>query len=56
MSYNARSRASSSAKIAYHFFGSTLVGICPDLANALAFGTDGEEAVIKASQQQMMFI
>lgn len=37
----------------YHFFASTLVGICPPLANALAFGTDGEEAVIKAFKQQM---
>lgn len=37
----------------YHFFASSLVGICPTLANALAFGTDGEEAVVKAFKQQM---
>ena len=37
----------------YHFFASTLVGICPPLFNALVFGTDGEEAVIKAFKQQM---
>ena len=37
----------------YHFFASTLVGICPTLANTLAFGTDGEEAIVKAFKQQM---
>ena len=37
----------------YHFFASTLVGICPALTKLLGFGTDGEEAVLKAFMQQM---
>ena len=37
----------------YHFFASTLVGICPALTKVLGFGTDGEEAVVKAFMQQM---
>ena len=39
----------------YHFFASTLVGIAPKLGNVLAFGTDGEEAVVKAFKQQFSF-
>ena len=39
----------------YHFFSSTLIGIVPKLANVLAFGTDGEEAVVKAFKQQFSF-
>ena len=39
----------------YHFFASALVGITPKLANILAFGTDGEEAVVKAFKQQFPF-
>ena len=35
------------------FFASTLVGICPTLANALVFDMDGEEAVVKAFEQQL---
>ena len=37
----------------YHFFVSTMVGICPTLANALALGTDGEEAIGRAFKQQL---
>lgn len=39
----------------YHFFASLLVGISPKLANILAFCTDGEEAVVKAFNQQFPF-
>ena len=35
----------------YHFFVSSLVGITPKLSSILAFGTDGEEAVVKAFKQ-----
>lgn len=37
----------------YHFFASTLVGLNPTFASILAFGTDGEEAVVKAFKQQL---
>ena len=39
----------------YHFFASSLIGITPGLAKVLAFGTDGEEAVVKAFKQQFSF-
>ena len=32
----------------YHFFASTLVSRCPDLANLRCFGTDGEAALVNA--------
>ena len=35
----------------YYFFASSLVGIAPKLTNILAFGTDSEEAVVKAFKQ-----
>lgn len=37
----------------YHFFASTLVGLNPTFASVLVFGTDGEEAVVKAFKQQL---
>ena len=39
----------------YYFFASSLIGINPKLTNVLAFGTDGEEAVVKAFKQQFPF-
>lgn len=39
----------------YYFFSSSLVGIAPKLSNILAFGTDGEEAVVMAFKQQFPF-
>lgn len=36
----------------YHFFAASLVSLCPSLSNLLAFGTDGEETLIKAFSQQ----
>lgn len=36
----------------YHFFAASLVSLCPGLSNLLAFGTDGEETLIKAFSQQ----
>lgn len=41
--------------VTYYFFASSLVGITPKLTNILAFGTDGEEAVVKAFKQQFLF-
>ena len=40
---------------AYHFFASSLLGITPKLMGVLAFGTDGEEALVKAFKQQLQF-
>ena len=39
----------------YHFFSSSLLGIAPKLVGVLAFGTDGEEALVKAFKQQLQF-
>lgn len=39
----------------YHFFASSLLGITPKLVGVLAFGTDGEEALVKAFKQQLQF-
>ena len=39
----------------YHFFVSTLLGVAPGLSKILAFGTDGEEALVKAFKQQLPF-
>ena len=39
----------------YHCFASSLLGIAPKLAEILAFGTDGEEALVKAFTQQFKF-
>ena len=39
----------------YYFFASSLIGITPKLTNVLAFGTDGEEALVKAFKQQFPF-
>ena len=39
----------------YNFFVSTLIGITPSLARILAFGTDGELALVKAFKQQFCF-
>ena len=39
----------------YHFFASSLLGIAPRLVGVLAFGTDGEEALVKAFKQQLQF-
>ena len=39
----------------YNFFASTLIGITPSLARILAFGTDGELALVKAFKQQFYF-
>ena len=39
----------------YHFFASSLIGIAPKLVGVLAFGTDGEEALVKAFKQQFQF-
>ena len=36
----------------YHFFAASLVSLCPSLSNLLAFGTDGEETLVKAFSQQ----
>lgn len=39
----------------YHFFVSSLIGIAPNLTGILAFGTDGEAALVKALKQQFCF-
>ena len=39
----------------YHFFVSSLIGITPSLTGILAFGTDGEAALVKALKQQFCF-
>ena len=39
----------------YHFFVSSLLGITPDVSAILAFGTDGEAALVKALKQQFCF-
>ena len=36
----------------YHFFAASLVSLCQDVSKLLAFGTDGEENLIKAFCQQ----
>ena len=36
----------------YHFFASSLIGMRPSLDNILAFGTDGEQALVNAFQKQ----
>ena len=36
----------------YHFFASILIGLRPALSKVLVFGTDGEEALVKAFKQQ----
>ena len=37
----------------YHFFASSLLEIVPRLVRVLAFGTNGEEALVKAFKQQL---
>ena len=39
----------------YNFFASALTGITPSLARILAFGTDWEQALVKAFKQQFCF-
>ena len=39
----------------YHFFASSLIGMRPSLDNILAFGTDGEQALVNAFQKQFRF-
>ena len=39
----------------YHFFASSLLGIAPKLVGVLAFGTDGEKALVKAFKRQLQF-
>ena len=36
----------------YHYFTSTLVGLRPELSHLHAFGTDGEQALVKACHSQ----
>jgi len=40
---------------AYQFFASSLLGIQPKLIGILSFGTDGEDALVKAFKQQLQF-
>ena len=39
----------------YHYFISSLIGLAPHLDSILAFGTDGEEALVLAFKKQLKF-